>query len=318
LEIQFLQQKEAYRRRKKWKNQKYREGIHFIKLLIPKNNGLKKSAIAALKEIDSDVSKFELLEFRGEDIPFLTEQFLSNGENALGITGEDLFKEYCLENQTRLAVQKRFGWNDNSFLFGRPCLCLISPQKKEWKERNIVAINSKYARLSEDYLEKFRREGIQIETIQFNGNTELAVQKGLADKCVEIVCSGTTMKELGLSVEEKIFESDLVLLGKKQESKKFDLEALLGIVSERKKSNSSESYSKKLFEDSELLAKKINEECFELLAAFRDGKRSKIVWESCDLLYFLTVVLAKSNVTIEELWNELERRNNEKKEKSKN
>ncbi len=287
--------------------------IHFIKVLLPKNSGLKEKSLEALQKAGFLGKGIKALEFRGEDIPFLVERFSFEGEPVFGITGRDLFQEYRMENQSRLSVIQCFEWQDQLFMFEKPCLCLLSKPGKKWREKNIVAVNRKYRRISENFLEKFRRDGIRIETIEVNGNTELAVSDGLADKCIEIVCSGKSFKKQGLEVEEKVFESDLVLIGETKKSNLFDLNALYSELKKREKSTVAESYTKKLFEDRELLARKLNEECFELVNAFFGSRRAKVVWEASDLLYFLTAMLVKKGVSFEEIWNELGRRNNEKR-----
>ncbi len=54
-----------------------------------------------------------------------------------------------------------------------------------------------------------------------------------------------------------------------------------------------------------LLREKIMEEADELCEA---KNHDEIVWESADLLYFVTVLMARSGVSIDEIWHELARR----------
>ncbi|HLD86682.1 MAG TPA: hypothetical protein VJB12_01330, partial [Candidatus Nanoarchaeia archaeon] len=99
-------------------------------LLVPKNSGLmgyREKAIASFKEGKGA----KLIDARGEDIPFLVKQFHEKNKKAFGLTGEDLYKEYCLENrETGLKIVKRIEWDDESAMFRKPALCLIGPQGK--------------------------------------------------------------------------------------------------------------------------------------------------------------------------------------------
>lgn len=52
----------------------------------------------------------------------------------------------------------------------------------------------------------FREQGAQVEIIKLNGSIELAPIIGLADRIVDIVSSGRTLKENGLIEYERIIE----------------------------------------------------------------------------------------------------------------
>lgn len=56
-------------------------------------------------------------------------------------------------------------------------------------------VASKYPNLTSEY---FREQGEQVEIIKLNGSIELAPIIGLADRIVDIVSSGQTLKENGL------------------------------------------------------------------------------------------------------------------------
>lgn len=56
-------------------------------------------------------------------------------------------------------------------------------------------IASKYPKLTSDY---FREQGEQVEIIKLNGSIELAPIVGLADRIVDIVSTGQTLRENGL------------------------------------------------------------------------------------------------------------------------
>jgi phosphoribosyl-ATP pyrophosphohydrolase/phosphoribosyl-AMP cyclohydrolase len=85
--------------------------------------------------------------------------------------------------------------------------------------------------------------------------------------------------------------------------KRFTLEELYEVIKERIRTNDPESYTATLTD--EVLREKIAEEARELIEA--EGK-DQVIWETADMLYFLTVLLAKSGVTINDVVLELARR----------
>ncbi|MFA6269425.1 MAG: phosphoribosyl-ATP diphosphatase [archaeon] len=92
--------------------------------------------------------------------------------------------------------------------------------------------------------------------------------------------------------------------------KEFNLQALYEKIVSRKEGASESSYTKKLFNDSALLKRKLIEEAAEVITA---KDKEELIWECSDLLYFLFVIMAKEGVTIKEIEKENERRDNAKK-----
>jgi ATP phosphoribosyltransferase len=70
-------------------------------------------------------------------------------------------------------------------------------------------VATKYPRITLDY---FNARGIPVEIIPLNGSIELAPLIGLADRIVDLVETGRTLKENGLAVLEVIAESSAKLL----------------------------------------------------------------------------------------------------------
>ena len=282
------------------------------RLVLPKNSGLKDFGKISERLENKFGVEFEQVFFRGEDIPEIVEQLNSNGVFAIGLTGNDLFQEYLCRKSSRLKALETIEWTDEGFLFKKPSLCLLGKQEICTKEKPlVVAVNRKFELLSRNFLEKLARNGIEFEAKVLNGNVEAAVSEGLADYCVEIVCSGSSAKKAGLRVLDVFFQSDWVVVGPAQERQE-TLERLFGKVSERIAENAQGSYTAQIVREGKVL-RKLNEECFELCQAALEGRESKIVWESADLLYFLTVLLAERKISLQQVWNELERRELENK-----
>jgi len=70
-----------------------------------------------------------------------------------------------------------------------------------WKPTEAPRVASKYPRIASRY---FRQQGQQVEVIKLNGSVELAPMIGLADRIVDIVSTGQTLRENGLVELEHI------------------------------------------------------------------------------------------------------------------
>jgi len=69
------------------------------------------------------------------------------------------------------------------------------------------------------------------------------------------------------------------------------------------------SYTSALFKKgTDKIAKKVAEEAAETIIAFKNGNKQEIIMESCDLIYHLMVLLAKSGVSLADLMTELDKR----------
>ena len=84
------------------------------------------------------------------------------------------------------------------------------------------------------------------------------------------------------------------------------LEELINIIRQRKNSFNEKSYTNKLLSDKKLSVHKIKEEISELLEAIE--KNSNKVHETADVLYHLMVLLEANNIKIEDVMDELKKR----------
>ena len=85
--------------------------------------------------------------------------------------------------------------------------------------------------------------------------------------------------------------------------RRYTWQCLREIIGERLRNPVPGSYTAAL--DGELVREKIMEEAEELCGA---QGRAEVVWEAADLLYFVTVLMAREGVTVEEVLAELDRR----------
>ena len=84
------------------------------------------------------------------------------------------------------------------------------------------------------------------------------------------------------------------------------LEELITIIRQRKKSSVEESYTKKLLSNKRLSVEKVKEEISELIDSIE--KNSNKVHESADVLYHLMVLLEANDIKIEDVMDELKKR----------
>ena len=86
------------------------------------------------------------------------------------------------------------------------------------------------------------------------------------------------------------------------------LEELVNIIRDRKNSNPEQSYTSKLLNDKKMNVAKVNEEIKELIEAIQ--KNHNQVHEAADVLYHLLVLLEGSDIKIEDVMEELKKRQN--------
>ena len=84
------------------------------------------------------------------------------------------------------------------------------------------------------------------------------------------------------------------------------LEELITIIRQRKESSVEKSYTKKLLKNKKLSIEKVKEEIAELIDAME--KNTNKVHESADVLYHLMVLLEANDIKIEDVMNELKKR----------
>ena len=83
------------------------------------------------------------------------------------------------------------------------------PPSPDFADHPTIRIATKYPRITLDY---YNARGIPVEIIPLSGSIELAPLIGLADRIVDVVETGRTLKENGLEVLEVIAESSARLV----------------------------------------------------------------------------------------------------------
>ncbi|NPA87232.1 ATP phosphoribosyltransferase [Caminibacter pacificus] len=81
-----------------------------------------------------------------------------------------------------------------------------------YKNKSEIVVASKLANIAKDY---FSKQGIPAEVIKLNGSIELAPLVGLSDVIVDIVETGSTLRENGLEEKEVIMHSSARIIANK-------------------------------------------------------------------------------------------------------
>ena len=85
-----------------------------------------------------------------------------------------------------------------------------------------------------------------------------------------------------------------------------NLEQLIKIIRERKNSSSDKSYTNKLLNKKNLSVSKVKEEIVELIESVEQN--SNKIHEAADVIYHLMVYLEANNIKVEDVMNELKKR----------
>ena len=92
-------------------------------------------------------------------------------------------------------------------------------------------------------------------------------------------------------------------------SQKELIERLYDLIKDRKNNPKQGSYTNYLFEKGlDKILKKVGEESAEVIIAAKNEAKDEIVYEISDLIYHVLVLMVNSNVTIEDVLEELKGR----------
>ena len=117
---------------------------------------------------------------------------------------------------------------------GKCRMCVAGPAsaKELLQHHEMIRVASKYPHIAKDYF--YNKKHQTVEIIKLNGSVELAPIVGLSEVIVDIVETGSTLKENGLQVLEEICPlSARVVVN--QVSMKMENERISKIINELKK-----------------------------------------------------------------------------------
>ena len=82
------------------------------------------------------------------------------------------------------------------------CVCGPESARELLNNHGMIRVASKYTKIAKDYF--YNKKHQTVEIIKLNGSVELAPIVGLSEVIVDIVETGTTLKENGLGVLEEV------------------------------------------------------------------------------------------------------------------
>jgi phosphoribosyl-ATP pyrophosphohydrolase/phosphoribosyl-AMP cyclohydrolase len=125
---------------------------------------------------------------------------------------------------------------------------------------------------------------------------------------IKVDCDNDTLLVLGNPNGPVCHTGDDTCFGDTRKEK-FTLKTLERVIQKRKENPSPDSYTSKLFSTgTPKIAQKVGEEAVESLIEAMKGDKERLREETADLLYHLLVMLADSDVTLNEVLKVLEER----------
>ena len=126
---------------------------------------------------------------KATDVP----TYVEYGAADIGVVGKDTILE---EGRNLYEVM------DLGFGKCRMCVCGPASARELLKKNEIIRVASKYPVIAKDYFNNRKHQTDEI--IKLNGSVELAPIVGLSEVIVDIVETGSTLRENGLEVLEEV------------------------------------------------------------------------------------------------------------------
>lgn len=206
-----------------------------LKIAVPNKGSLADSSAEILKEagyrqrVDSrdlvltDANNgVEFYYLRPRDIAL----YVGTGELEAGITGRDLLIDSGAEAREILALD-----------FGGSTFRFAGPADKNWKVEDLAGkrIATAYPGLVENFL---TQRSLTAQVVGLDGAVESSVRLGVADVIADVVSTGNTLRQAGLSIfGDPILQSEAILISRESAELPGDLEILLrrlqGVVTAR-------------------------------------------------------------------------------------
>ncbi len=167
-----------------------------------------------------EARELRLLFLKPSDVP----TYVEYGAADAGIVGKDILLEQ--EPDVYEPLDLGFGF----------CRLVVAEPRALWEHDDParwswVRVATKYPRLTERY---FSERGIQVEMVRLDGSIELAPLVGLADRIVDLVQSGETLRANGLVEVAEITRSTARLIVNRA-ALKTGYAAVSGLIDEMKK-----------------------------------------------------------------------------------
>ena len=142
-------------------------------------------------------NRYELILVKPSDTAVYVEQGVAD----CGIVGKDILVEDSPDVYQLFALD-----------IGRCKMCVAGKPDVDFRKMERVVAASKYVNSAKEY---FKSIGIDYEVIKLNGSVELAPLLNMSDVIVDIVQTGSTLRENGLVVLEEIYDITSVFISNK-------------------------------------------------------------------------------------------------------
>lgn len=126
---------------------------------------------------------------KASDVP----TYVEYGAADIGVVGKDTI----LEERKNLYEVLDLGFGKCNMVVAGP-----ASMAETLKYNNLIRVATKYPNIAKDYF--YNKKNQKVEIIKLNGSIELAPLVGLSEVIVDIVETGSTLKENGLVVLETI------------------------------------------------------------------------------------------------------------------
>lgn len=126
---------------------------------------------------------------KGPDVP----TYVEYGAADIGVVGKDTILE---------EGRKIYEVLDLGFGKCRMCVCGPESARSLLNGQELIRVATKYPNIAKDYFYNQRNQTVEI--IKLNGSIELAPIVGLSEVIVDIVETGSTLRENGLKVLEEV------------------------------------------------------------------------------------------------------------------
>lgn len=126
---------------------------------------------------------------KGPDVP----TYVEYGAADIGVVGKDTILE---------EGRKVHEVCDLGFGKCRMCVCGPASAAEYLKHHELIRVATKYPKIARDYF--YNKKHQTVEIIKLNGSIELAPLVGLSEVIVDIVETGSTLRENGLDVLEEV------------------------------------------------------------------------------------------------------------------
>ena len=137
----------------------------------------------------NEEQKMKFFLSKGPDVP----TYVEYGAAAIGVVGKD----------TRLEEGRRvYEVLDLGFGKCRMCVCGPAEARELLRHHEMIRVASKYPNIAKEYF--YNKKNQTVDIIKLNGSVELGPIVGLSDVIVDIVETGSTLKENGLEVLEEV------------------------------------------------------------------------------------------------------------------